>query len=89
MPRSEYVSPAEIRAMEVLSHRTDLAPFAFAAEIFRAFVPGRERELNHGSGRIREVLERLGPHEENAEKLGLRSWLGGFGASFEMMALRH
>jgi hypothetical protein len=27
--------------------------------------------LNHGSGRTREDLERLGPYEQNAEKLGL------------------
>jgi hypothetical protein len=26
--------------------------------------------LNHGSGRTREDLERLGPYERNAEKLG-------------------
>jgi hypothetical protein len=26
--------------------------------------------LNHGSGRTREDLERLGPYEQNAEKLG-------------------
>ena len=26
--------------------------------------------LNHGSGRSREELERLGPYERNAEKLG-------------------
>jgi hypothetical protein len=27
--------------------------------------------LNHGSGRTREDLERRGPYEQNAEKLGL------------------
>src|SRR6202140_957986 len=33
--------------------------------------------LNHGSGRTREDLERLGPYEQNAEKLGLVFARGG------------